>query len=92
MFKKFSKAEDVAASTKVKSSVQRGIRNKLVEQMPLLGQAGAEAEGETEPASLLETIWPKKEDLTLVKWSVKPAARPTVAHIEYDLAANMFPY
>lgn len=70
MFKKFTKAEDVAASTKVKSSVQRGIRSKLVEQMPLLAQPGAEAVDEAEPPTLLEIIWPKKEDLTLVKWSV----------------------
>jgi len=68
MFRKFSKAEDVAASTKIKSSVQRTIRSKLLEQMPLLSDPGAESADENqEPQSVLETIWPKKEDLTLVR-------------------------
>jgi len=74
MFKKFSRSEDVASSTAIKSSHQRGIRTKLVEQMPLLGQPssipgaedGTAPEGSEQP-TLLEVIWPKKEGLTLVK-------------------------
>lgn len=71
MFRKFDVKEDVATNTKVKSSVQRAIRTKLLEQMPLLSQPGAEpaaAEGAEAPPSLLEVIWPKKEDIGLVKW------------------------
>jgi len=77
MFKKFSRAEDVSSSTAIKSSHQRGIRSKLVEQMPLLGQPAYTGSAEEEaPAqegddenrtTLLEQLWPKKEGLTLVK-------------------------
>lgn len=75
LFKKFSKAEDVASSTKVKSSEQRKIRAKLLEQMPLLSEpVGDEVAGDTADAAaqatLLESIWPKKVDITLVKWYV----------------------
>ncbi|GMK58534.1 hypothetical protein CspeluHIS016_0505660 [Cutaneotrichosporon spelunceum] len=38
MFKKFSVKEDVSGSTSVKSSVQRNVRNNLLEQLPLLSQ------------------------------------------------------
>jgi PUA domain protein len=64
MFKKFTKTEDVASSTKMKSSVQRGIRQKLTEQIPLLLSPSAANEGST----ILDDIWPKKVDLMLVKW------------------------
>lgn len=47
------------AKTKVKSSVQRGIRAKVAEQYPLL-----------EP--YLDQIIPKKEQLDLVKLCVDP--------------------
>ncbi|CAD6575907.1 MAG: translation machinery-associated protein 20 [Cyphobasidiales sp. Tagirdzhanova-0007] len=73
MFKKFSRSEDVASSTAVKSSIQRGIRSKLVEQMPLLSQASPShaattaTDGDAETITLLDTLWPKKEGLTLVK-------------------------
>ncbi|GME25471.1 pua domain-containing protein [Neofusicoccum parvum] len=50
----FKKDISAGAKTKVKSSVQRGIRSKVVEQYPLL-----------EP--YLDTIIPKKEQLELVK-------------------------
>lgn len=72
MFRKFDPKEDVATNTKVKSSVQRGIRSKLLEQMPLLSKpAGAQPgeDGPSEPPTLLEVIWPKKEDIGMVKWS-----------------------
>lgn len=80
---RFSRSEDVASSTAIKSSHQRGIRTKLVEQMPLLGQPssipgaedGTAPEGSEQP-TLLEVIWPKKEGLTLVKWWVNAAAQP----------------
>ena len=68
LFKKFSPSEDVASSNKIKSSQQRAIRTKLIAQMPLLAEAGAEVEGEgQEQATVLEVIWPKKDDITLVK-------------------------
>lgn len=62
LFKSFSPAKgDVSSSTAVKSSVQRGMRNKLLDQFP-------DSLGKDEGA-LLEKIWPKKEDITLVKFS-----------------------
>lgn len=62
LFKSFSPSKgDVSSSTAVKSSVQRGMRNKLLEQYP---DSLAKDEG-----VLLEKIWPKKEDITLVKFS-----------------------
>lgn len=67
---RFNPKDDVSGQVAVKSSVQRAIRAKLLEQMPLLN----EGEG-TEEGSLLESIWPKKENLTLVKWYVRPCAR-----------------
>lgn len=69
MFRKFDIKEDVATNTKVKSSVQRGIRTKLLEQMPFLSSPAGEAPAEGEAPTLLEVIWPKKEDIGLVKWS-----------------------
>ncbi|KAF8319367.1 hypothetical protein DL93DRAFT_2074995 [Clavulina sp. PMI_390] len=58
MFKKFSPQTDIASQTRMKSSVQRGIRTALLQQMPLL----AENDG-----ALMEAIWPKKEGLVAVK-------------------------
>ena len=55
MFKKFNVAEDIAGRQNVKSSVQRGIRTKIIESFPKL-----------EPH--LEDIIPKKSQLSLVKW------------------------
>eukprot|EP00842_Homolaphlyctis_polyrhiza_P002311 jgi/Hompol1/3080/HPOL_001555-RA len=54
MFRKFNTKEDVAGQTQVKSSVQRAIRNKIIEQFPLL-----------EP--VIEELLPKKSPLFLVK-------------------------
>eukprot|EP00729_Bicosta_minor_P005720 gene5720-11215_t len=54
MFKKFLAEEQVSATTQVKSSVARGIKAKLVEQMP-----------NVEP--LLDTLMPKKTPLHEVK-------------------------
>jgi len=59
MFKKFNASEDVAGRQNVKSSVQRGIRAKIVETFPKL-----------EP--YLEEIIPKKSQLSLVKWCYLP--------------------
>lgn len=86
---RFSRSEDVASSTAIKSSHQRGIRTKLVEQMPLLGQPssipgaedGTAPEGSEQP-TLLEVIWPKKEGLTLVKWCVHAAQPASTAIME----------
>lgn len=61
LFKSFTPSKgDISSSTAVKSSVQRGMRNSLLSQYPAL----AENEG-----ALLEQIWPKKEDVTLVKFA-----------------------
>lgn len=61
LFKTFVPSKgDVSSSTAVKSSVQRGMRSKLLEQYPLLAK---------DEAVLLESIWPKKEGITLVKFS-----------------------
>lgn len=68
---RFSKTEDVASNTAIKSSHQRGIRSKLLEQMPLLAQPGGSStsyDPEAEPPTLLEVLWPKKEAPALIKW------------------------
>ncbi|KAI6236744.1 PUA domain-containing protein [Aphelenchoides besseyi] len=54
MFKKFDPTKDVTGSQQLKSSVQKGIRTKLVEQYPPL-------------ADVIETILPKKENFKVVK-------------------------
>jgi malignant T-cell-amplified sequence len=59
MFKKFNASEDVVGRQNIKSSVQRGIKAKLVETFPKL-----------EPC--LEEIIPKKSQLSLVKWYPAP--------------------
>lgn len=60
LFKSFSPQKgDISSSTAVKSSVQRGMRSKLLENYPSL----AKDEG-----VLLESIWPKKQGITLVKF------------------------
>ena len=53
MFKKFEK-EDITGSQQLKSSVQRGIKAKLVEQFPELD-------------TVIEDILPKKENFKLIK-------------------------
>lgn len=60
---RFHPKEDISSQVSIKTSVQRGIRSKVLEQMPLL----AEGEG-SEEGSVLDSIWPRKEGLTLVKW------------------------
>lgn len=70
---RFNKNEDVASNTAIKSSHQRGIRSKLLEQMPLLAQPGAPSSSEdpdAEPLTLLDVLWPKKEAPALIKWCV----------------------
>ncbi|AMD20751.1 HDR008Cp [Eremothecium sinecaudum] len=57
MFKKFSK-EDIHTRTKVKSSVQRSLKTKLVEQFPKL-----------EP--VIDELIPKKAELQVIKCSGK---------------------
>ncbi len=61
LFKSFAPSKgDISSSTAVKSSVQRGMRSKLLEQYPdSLGK---------DDGVLLEQIWPKKEGITLVKF------------------------
>ncbi|KAI9091121.1 PUA-like domain-containing protein [Phlyctochytrium arcticum] len=54
MFKKFTPKEDISTKSKVKSSVQRGIRASILEQYPALN-------------TYAEELLPKKEPLILVK-------------------------
>uniref|UniRef100_A0A1I7UM55 PUA domain-containing protein n=1 Tax=Caenorhabditis tropicalis TaxID=1561998 RepID=A0A1I7UM55_9PELO len=54
MFKKFDEKEDVTGATQLKSSVQKGIRKKLIENYPHI-----------EPH--LEEILPKKENFKVIK-------------------------
>lgn len=55
MFKKFSTDENVSTSSKVKSSQQRTIRAKVLEQYPAI-----------EP--YLEDLLPKKAPMVVAKW------------------------
>jgi len=54
---RFQPTTDIAGQTPVKSSVQRGIRSALLSSWKI----------DTET---LEEIWPKKESIVHVKWSV----------------------
>lgn len=54
MFKKFTKAESVMTVSKVKSSVQRGIRAGIIEQYPEMEDA-------------LDDVLPKKADIRVAK-------------------------
>lgn len=61
LFKSFQPQKgDIASSTAVKSSVQRGMRTKLLDQYDALSK---------DDGVLLESIWPKKQGITLVKFS-----------------------
>lgn len=55
MFKKFSEDDSVSSCSQVKSSVMRGIKGKLLDQMPLL-------------EDVLDDLLPKKGATYLVKW------------------------
>lgn len=57
MFKKFTVEENVSTSSKVKSSQQRMIRSKILEQYP-----------DIEP--YLEGLLPKKAPMVVAKWCV----------------------
>lgn len=57
MFKKFTIEENVSTHSKVKSSQQRTIRAKILEQYPCI-----------EP--YLESLLPKKTPLEVAKWYV----------------------
>jgi PUA domain protein len=60
LFKSFQPTKgDISTSTAVKSSVQRGMRTKLLEQYEALNK---------NEGVLLETIWPKKVQITLTKF------------------------
>ena len=68
MFKKFNPAENVAGRQNLKTSVQRGIRSKIIDTFPKL-----------EPH--MEDIIPKKSQLSLVKWLVYMEASNVVVSI-----------
>jgi malignant T-cell-amplified sequence len=55
MFKKFDEKESVSGTTQLKSSVQKAIRAKLIENYP-----------HVEP--FIEQILPKKDAFRIVKW------------------------
>ena len=52
---RFVAKEDITGTTQLKSSVQRGIRAKIVEQYPPL-------------EDYIDQILPKKENIIQVKW------------------------
>lgn len=54
---RFQPSTDISGQTSVKSSVQRNIRSNILAQWNINPET-------------LEEIWPKKEPITLVKWSV----------------------
>ncbi|KAK6047671.1 hypothetical protein COOONC_14824 [Cooperia oncophora] len=54
MFKKFDEKEDITGATQLKSSIQKGIRNKIIESYPHI-----------EP--FLADILPKKETFKMIK-------------------------
>ena len=54
LFKKFTEEESVSGTSQVKSSVGRGIRKKILEQYPLLGE-------------IIDDLMPKKAPVILVK-------------------------
>ena len=54
-FLRFQAKESVSGVSQVKSSIQRGIKTKLVEQFPPIDDYIAQ-------------IFPKKEPLVVVKW------------------------
>eukprot|EP01137_Pigoraptor_chileana_P034849 Opistho-2@28002 len=56
MFKKFDAKESIASTSLVKSSVQRGIRSSILEQMPGL-------------EDVIDDILPKKQNIHLAKCS-----------------------
>jgi Pre-PUA-like domain len=62
---RFTPSTDIAGHTPVKSSVQRAIRAAVLSQWKI------------EPETL-EAVWPKKEGLVHVKWSV---ARRTLSFV-----------
>ena len=55
MFKRFSPETHISSNSKVKSSVQRTIRTKILEQYPALQE-------------IAEEILPKKAPMVLAKW------------------------
>lgn len=55
MFKKFDEKESVSGTTQLKSSVQKGIRGKLIETYPHI-------------EDYIENILPKKDAFKIVKW------------------------
>lgn len=56
-YKRFDERDHVSGVTQLKSSVQKGIRTKLLDQFPHL-------------EDYMNHILPKKENLRVVKWQV----------------------
>ncbi|CAB0004397.1 unnamed protein product, partial [Nesidiocoris tenuis] len=54
MFKKFDEKESISCSQQLKSSVQKGIRNKLLEQFPGIEE-------------YIDSILPKKDNFRMLK-------------------------
>lgn len=57
MFKKFDEKESVSGVTQLKSSVQKNIRHKIVDEFPHI-------------ENYIEEILPKKDAFRIVKWLV----------------------
>lgn len=58
---RFQPSTDISGQTSVKSSVQRNLRSNILSQWNINPET-------------LEEIWPKKESIILVKWSVIPVS------------------
>jgi len=56
LFRKFSRDDSVSSMSKIKSSIQRGIRAKICEAYPILEESGA-----------IDVILPKKEPMIIAK-------------------------
>jgi len=76
--RRFQPATDIAGQTPVKSSVQRGIRSAILSSWKI-------------DAETLEEIWPKKESIVHVRWSVaSPPFPPLSPHAHATLEIETF--
>jgi PUA domain protein len=56
-FNRFNLKEDVSGQSQLKSSVQRGLRQKLLDEYPRL-------------ESVIDELWPKKATVLQLKWYI----------------------
>ena len=74
---RFQPSADVSGQVSVKSSVQRSIRASILAQWKINPET-------------FEQIWPKKEPITLVKWSVLPRSDRPKAVVLTDAPPSSF--